>query len=283
MESPLSGERSSWQLVGCPVEQARNMNGASDSRGGGGGRVATCDGSVDHLVGWCTQRSQCCPYGPVRARLVSVSWDGSRPGVLPATLGSWYASAVGDPSKPPTLQARWTWPPSPWRRHPCKPQRAWRPVPGALLPEGMKGLTTGWRFGGRLEWFGPAACRSATPTSGLGHGASVEAVSYGAAPAVWLQPPYAPGASETVSVVPPSCSWMYSSSSTPTERVPAWGALSDWQNPNSIPRKEILCIGKSLLFSQLTRRPNWLRCESTKSLCLHNWSWDWASMSQSSR
>ncbi len=25
----------------------------------------------------------------------------------------------------------------------CKPQRAWRPVPGALLPEGMKGLTTG--------------------------------------------------------------------------------------------------------------------------------------------
>ncbi len=28
MESPLSGERSSWQLVGCPVEQAQNMNGA---------------------------------------------------------------------------------------------------------------------------------------------------------------------------------------------------------------------------------------------------------------
>ncbi len=52
---------------------------------------------------------------------------------------------------------------------------------------------------------------------------------------------------------------------------------------NSIPRKEILCIGESLLFSQLTRRPNRLRCESTKSLCSHNWSWDWASMSQSSR
>ncbi len=97
---------------------------ASDSRGGGGGRVATCDGSVDHLVGWCTRRSQCCLYGPVRARLVIVSWDVSRPGVLPATLGSWCASAVGDPSKPPTLQAHWTWPPSPWRRHPCKPQRA---------------------------------------------------------------------------------------------------------------------------------------------------------------
>ncbi len=66
-----------------------------------------------------------------------------------------------------------------------------------------------------------------------------------------------------VSVVPPSCSWTYLSSSTPTERVPAWGALSDWPNPNSILRKGILCIDKSLLFSQLTRRPNWLRCEST--------------------
>ncbi len=170
---------------------------ASDYRGGGGGRVATCDGSVDHLVGWCTRRSQCCLYGPVRARLVSVYWDGSRPGLQPATLGSWCASAVGNPSKPPTLQARWTWPPSPWRRHPCKPQHAWRPLPGALLPEGTIGLTTGWRFGGRLEWLGPTACRSVTPTSGLSHGASVEAVSYGAAPASWPppQPPYAPGAS----------------------------------------------------------------------------------------
>ncbi len=163
MESPFSGERSSWQLVGLSgwaspeYEWREATSDASDSRGGGGGRVATCDGSVDHLVGWCTQRSQCCPYGPVRARLVSVSWDGSRPGVLLATLGSWYASAVGDPSKPPTLQARWTWPPSPWRRHLCKPQRARRLVPGALLPEGTKGLTTGWRFSGRLEWLGPAS------------------------------------------------------------------------------------------------------------------------------
>ncbi len=140
--SRLSG----WASPGYEWREA--ASDASDSRGGGGGRVVTCDGSVDHLVGWCTQRSQCCPYGLVHARLVSVSWDGSRPGVLPATLGSWCASTVGDPSKPPTLHALWTWPPSPWRRRLCKPQRAWRPVPGALLPEGMKGLTTGWRFGG---------------------------------------------------------------------------------------------------------------------------------------
>ncbi len=52
---------------------------------------------------------------------------------------------------------------------------------------------------------------------------------------------------------------------------------------DSIPRKEILCTGESLLFSQLTWRPNWLRCESTMSLWSHNWSCDWASISQSSR
>ncbi len=151
----------------------------------------------------------------------------------------------------PDLQARWTWPPSPWRRHPCKPQPAWRPVPGALLPEEIKGLTTGWRFGSRPEWLGPGACCTAMPTSGLGHGASVEAVSYGAPPAAWLPPqlPYALGASETVSVVPPSCSWTYSSSSTPTEHVSAWGALSDWPNPTPY-REKILCIGESLLLGQ---------------------------------
>ncbi len=39
---------------------------------------------------------------------------------------------------------------------------------------------------------------------------------------------------------------------------------------NSIPRKEILCIGENLLFSQLTRNPNWLRWQSTSSLWSHN-------------
>ncbi len=100
MESSLSGESSSWQLIGCPVEQARNVNGTKRPQmlltpGGGGGRVATCDGSVDHLVGWCTRQSQCWLYGPVRARLVSVSWDESRPGLLPAILGISCASAGG--------------------------------------------------------------------------------------------------------------------------------------------------------------------------------------------
>ncbi len=64
-------------------------------------------------------------------------------------LGNWCASAVEGPSKTLTLHAHCTWPPSQWYRHPCKPQHAWRPVPGALLPGEMQGLTTGWRFGGR--------------------------------------------------------------------------------------------------------------------------------------
>ncbi len=52
---------------------------------------------------------------------------------------------------------------------------------------------------------------------------------------------------------------------------------------NSIPRKEILCTGESLLFSQLTWSPNRLRWRSTMSLYLHNWSRDCASICQSSR
>ncbi len=52
---------------------------------------------------------------------------------------------------------------------------------------------------------------------------------------------------------------------------------------NFTPRKEILCTGESLLFSQLTWSPNWLRCRSTKSLWSPNCSLDWARISQSSR
>ncbi len=52
---------------------------------------------------------------------------------------------------------------------------------------------------------------------------------------------------------------------------------------NSTPRKEILCTGESLLFSQLTRSPDWLRCRSTESLWSHNCSLDWAKIGQSSR
>ncbi len=69
-----------------------------------------------------------------------------------------------------------------------------------------------------------------------------------------------------------------------TDWARSWVRRAVWlTESNSMPRKEILCVGTSLLFSQLTRRPNWLRCLSTRSLCARNCSRDCASMSQSSR
>ncbi len=104
------------------------------------------------------------------------------------------------------------------------------------------------------------------PTSGLGSATSAEVVSYEAIRAAWLQlqMPYAPGASETVSAETQSCLWRNSGS-------PALiGRAVILTESNSTPRKEILCAGESLLFSQLTRSPNWLRCRSTRSLWSHN-------------
>ncbi len=125
------------------------------------------------------------------------------------------------------------------------------------MPEETKGLTRGRRFGSRLEWLGPTACRSTTAISGLSHGASVEAVSYGAAPAAWLppQPSYAPGASETVSVVPLSCSWTYSRSSIPTEHVLARGALSNWLSPTPYREKRSSASGRVCSFRSWPEGP----------------------------
>ncbi len=83
---------------------------------------------------------------------------------------------------------------------------------GRTSPFPPSGLTTGWRFGGIPEWLPLGTCRVATPISGLGQEASAEAVSYEASRAglLLLRPPYAPGASEKVSVGPLSCPWMYS-------------------------------------------------------------------------
>ncbi len=62
----------------------------------------------------------------------------------------------------------------------------------------------------------------------LGSVASAEVVSYEAIRAAWLQlrMPYAPGASETVSVVPHSCLWRNSGSSALLGHVPLWGVPS---------------------------------------------------------
>ncbi len=120
-----------WTLLGCGWHEG--TSDASDSRGGGGGQVATCDGSVNRLAGWYTQRSQYCPYGPDCPCPEGALWGGLRQGVLPATRGNWYANAVEDPSKHLILRACCTWLPSRWPRHPWIPQHVWIPAPGALL------------------------------------------------------------------------------------------------------------------------------------------------------
>ncbi len=53
-----------WTLLGCGWHEG--TSDASDSRGGGGGRVTTCDASINRLAGWYMQWLQCCPYRPER-------------------------------------------------------------------------------------------------------------------------------------------------------------------------------------------------------------------------
>ncbi len=66
-----------------------------------------------------------------------------------------------------------------------------------------------------------------------------------------LRPPYAPGASEKVSVGPLSCPWMYSGSSTPTEHVPLWGVLTVRPNPTPYREKRSSALGRVCSF------PSW--------------------------
>ncbi len=172
-----------WARLGHERREA--TSDASDSKGGDGGRVATCDGSVDRLGGWCTQRSQCCPSGPVCASRVAAFWSGAEQAILPATRGNWYATAAGALSRALRLRARCTWPPSPWQRRLLKQQHAWILALGELLPEEKQGPTTGWRCDGRTGWVRPGTCRGAMPISGLGREANAEAVSYEAIRAAW--------------------------------------------------------------------------------------------------
>ncbi len=172
-----------WARLGHERREA--TSDASDSKGGDGGRVATCDGSVDRPGGWCTQRSQCCPNGPVYASRVAAFWSGAEQAILPATWGNWYATAAGALSRAPRLRARCTWPPSPWQRRLLKQQHAWILALGELLPEERQGLTMGWRCDGRTGWVRPGMCRGAMPISGLGREANAEAVSYEAIRAAW--------------------------------------------------------------------------------------------------
>ncbi len=55
-----------------------------------------------------------------------------------------------------------------------------------------------------------------------------------------------------------------------TDWARTWVRHAVWlTESNSMPRKEILCIGTSLLFPQLTWKPNWLRCPKGRILYWH--------------
>ncbi len=93
---------------------------------------------------------------------------------------------------------------------------------GAPRPVERQGLSRGWGSGDTAGRYLLAVYRGAMPTSGPGSVASAEVVSYEAIRAAWLQlrMPYAPGASETVSVVPHSCLWRNSGILSRTPWVP---------------------------------------------------------------
>ncbi len=76
------------------------------------------------------------------------------------------------------------------------------------------------------------------PISGPGREANAEAVSYEAIRAAWqrLRMPYAPGASENVSVEPPSCAGKTPGSSASTEHAPLRDVL--WGRPSPTPYRE---------------------------------------------
>ncbi len=147
----VSGERRSWQLAGCPV--ARMWIAWIDLRCFWLQRRwwrASCDMQRERRPPCRLMYAMCCPCGPVHACLVSFSWDGSSPGILPATLGNWCASAVGGPSKPSTPKPVERGPPAGGWGIPCKPRHVWRPVAGHSCPKKLKvwprgeGLVAGW-------------------------------------------------------------------------------------------------------------------------------------------
>ncbi len=109
---------------------------------------------------------------------------------------------------------------------------------GAPRPVERQGPSRGWGSSDTAGWYPLAVYRGAMPTSGPGSVASAEVVSYEAIRAAWLQlrMSYAPGASETVSVVPHSCLCRNSGSSALLGHVPPCGVPS--YSPSLTPHRE---------------------------------------------
>ncbi len=223
---PVQGQ----QLVGHLIEHSLDVDNqmlltpegtsdVSDSRGGGGGWDATCGLPVDIHNGRHVVRTD---------QNVLALWSGSGQDILPATRDNWYTNTVGTRLYP-------------WH---CVPV-----VRGS--PAGGRGIREHHRMPGYLlqghsclkeQGISPRAEGCATGRCNLNPVStafpcppqdSADAVSHGSdraelSPQLW---PYTPGASEKVSVGPPSFLIKSWGSSAPTEHVPGWGVLSGWLNP----------------------------------------------------
>ncbi len=136
--------------------------------------------------------------------------------------------------------------------------------------------------GNTLAWRSRELYRGDMPISGLGSVTCAEVVPYEAIRA----------ATEAADAICPRSLWKCFSGTTILPLKELRQVSMDWARSlvrrattltesNSILRKEFLCTGESLLFSQLTRSPNWLRCRSTRSLWSHNCSRAWAMLETS--
>ncbi len=83
-------------------------------------------------------------HGVVISSNIDFKGEGRQPSLQPLLQKGKHDS---DRASPGVFSVRsaflFTWHPRRWWRHPCVPHRAWRPAPGALLPEEMQGLTMG--------------------------------------------------------------------------------------------------------------------------------------------
>ncbi len=258
VESPFSRKgRLTWELIVCTIEL--------NSKGGDGRGVATCDGSVDRLGGWCMQWSQSCPYRPVHACRVAVVWSSAEQAILLATRDGWYAAAAEALSRARQLHAHCTWLPSRCQRHLLIQQHAWT-LTLAVWKE-KQDPTTGWRSDGRTVWLRPGTCHW-------------DWVLKPALKLIWSKPS---GVTASADAICPRSLWNCFSGTTLLPWKDSRQFSIDWARSiercpvrltesNSIPRKEILCAGESLLFSQLTRSSrclgDWAPCPCVRTIVL---------------
>ncbi len=292
MESSLSGECGlSWERIGphdwaSPgCEQRAVTWTACDSRGGDGGRAVTCDVIIYLPVGWCTRPPQCCPCRLACACPTAVAGNCRKAKCTAHSSRQLMCQSSRGPVQSPEAACSLHVAPQPVLeasvvttvcRDTCS-----RATPARRKARSIQGLRERqhcWVIPTRSvprrhAHLGSRECSQCW--SGL----------------IWSNPSDVTAAADAIC---PRSLWNCFSGTTflPLKELrqfsAAWARSSVRRaviltESNSTPRKEILCTGESLLFSQLTRSPNWLRCRSTKSLWSPNCSPDWARRSQSSR